>query len=1001
MMLEHLFAHDHNGVLVTIAFAIAVLASYTVLDMAGRVSVSRGLSRIRWLAGGAIAMGTGIWSMHFTAMLAFRAPVPVQYDAIIVLISWVIAIVPSGLALHTASRTNPSWTRLVSSGVMMGLTIGAMHYVGMEAMLLAARVTYDVSTVVASIAIAMVASIVALWLSLQFRERTTTGVDWPKVASAVVMGVAISGMHHVGMNAAVITPNPAIQPDYSHAIDISLIGAGAIITVTLLILSFSLVVSFIDKLLNLKESDLARSQVALEESHKKLERHVSELELVRDLTRLTTTFLNRESLISAAAHQVAESYDGAHVLLYLVEDGVEEMTLGGHDGPLPDVLPEALTTHLLNSGPVGRAAALGQSHFNPAVERPDDGLFPKTQAEVIVPIRNSDRVLGVLVVKDTHRDRLTEHDLDLMQVIADQIAPSLQNAQLFEEAVRSREEARQATRTKSEFLSTMTHELRTPMNGVLGMTSLLLDSNLTAEQKDLVSTIRVSGDALLTIINDILDFSKIEANRIELEQVDFHLGTAIEESMDLISTKAAAKGLNLAYFVEPEVPVVLQQDVTRVRQILTNLLSNAVKFTEEGEISVHTSASQMEDGHFAITFEVRDTGIGIPEERRNRLFRSFSQVDASVTRKFGGTGLGLAISKKLSEVMGGRMWVHSEVGVGSSFFFSILSRAGDLSIVPAFEHVQALSGAKALIAGPYPTNQRIIERYLESWNIESTIDRYDGRGRLEFAPDELAPYDLLIVELRNPTPEDAERLRKVVEPHGDLSVVILSGRGQAFAKEFNGRRVATASVPIRPSYLYDAIVTAHAGTTPERRPQRTRVAAGFNKNLANESPLRILLAEDNIVNQKVALGMLSKLGYEADVAANGIEALEAVHRRTYDLILMDVNMPEMDGVEATREIKALPERLGVPRIVGLTANAMQEDRDEYIKAGMDDCITKPVVREILERTLREASALRKTVDAESEAVETDCEAIGAPTEPAAHTVSSVPPAESKAKEIVH
>ena len=964
-MLEHLFVHEHNGGLVTIAFAIAVLASYTVLDMAGRVSVSRGISRLRWLAGGAVAMGTGIWSMHFTAMLAFRAPVPVQYDSLIVFVSWLIAIVPSGLALHTASRKNPNAARLVTSGVTMGLTIGAMHYVGMEAMLFEADLTYNVSTVAVSIVIAIVASIVALWLSLQFRDNEAVGVDWPKVASAIVMGIAISGMHHVGMNAAIITPNAAIQPDYSRAIDISLIGAGAIITVTLLILSFSLVVSFIDKLLNLKESDLARSQVALEESHKKLERHVSELELVRDLTRLTTTFLNRESLISAAAHQVAESYAGAHVLLYLVEDGVEEMTLAGHDGPLPDVLPEALLTHLLNEGPIGRAAALGKPHFSAQIEQPSDGLFPRTQAEIVAPIRNGDRVLGVLVVKDTQCGRLTEHDLDLLQVIAHQIAPSLQNAQLFEEAVQSREEARQATRTKSEFLSTMTHELRTPMNGVLGMTSLLLDSDLTPEQKDLVSTIRVSGDALLTIINDILDFSKIEANRIELEQVDFHLGTAIEESMDLISTKATAKGLNLAYFVEPEVPAVLLQDVTRVRQVLTNLLSNAVKFTEEGEISVLTSASTLEDGNFAITFEVRDTGIGIPEERRNRLFRSFSQVDASVTRKFGGTGLGLAISKKLSEVMGGRMWVHSEVGVGSSFFFSILAKAGDPSLVPALQRVQSLSGAKALIAGPHPTNQRIIERYLESWNIQPTIDRSESRDRLGFAPGELDPFDLLLVELRNPTDRDVERLRAIIESHKDLSVVVLSGRGQAFAKNFSGRRVATASIPIRPSYLYDAIVTAHAGTTPDRAKPKARVAGGFNKELGVECPLRVLLAEDNLVNQKVAVGMLEKLGYRADVAANGIEALEAVHRRTYDLILMDVNMPEMDGVEATREIKALPERLGVPRIVGLTANAMQEDRDEYIKAGMDDCITKPVVREILERTLREAWTL-KDPDADAE-----------------------------------
>ncbi len=601
--------------------------------------------------------------------------------------------------------------------------------------------------------------------------------------------------------------------------------------------------------------------------------------------------------------------------------------------------------------------------WNPAAEK----LFGYTPAEALG--KNIDTLIaagtmqgeasaysqkaieGSLVHAVTQRMRkdATPVDVELLGVpifVAGAHAGNLALYHDITELQRARRAAEAATLAKSEFLANMSHEIRTPMNGVIGMTSLLLDTEMNDEQREYVETIRKSGDALLAIINDILDFSKIEAGKLELEMQPFDLRECIETAADLVAYRVAEQGVELLTNIELDVPSAVVGDVTRLRQILANLLGNAAKFTQAGEIEVavkREAGGTAENETCKLHFSVRDTGIGIPPERANRLFQVFSQIDASTTRKFGGTGLGLAICKRLAELMGGDIWAESAgVGKGTTFHFVIPFRIAE-QIRKAKQHAQhiALRKKKLLVVDDNATNRLIVNRMARSWDM-STVECASAQEALQKIDAGLnvdaAVLDVQMPDMDGITLSGELRARR---SERELPFVIISSLGQKLPLPPGVHAAAYLHKPVKPSQLYDALVTAF-DEQAEPEAVAEQPTSNFDAQLGVRHPLRILIAEDHPVNQKVMKLMLERLGYRADVVANGVEAILSFKRQDYDVVFMDIQMPEMNGVEATRRLRADLPSERQPRIIALTANALGGEREEYLAAGMDDYLSKPV-----------------------------------------------------------
>ncbi len=897
--------------LVALSFVIAIATSYVALDLCARTAAARNTTRLAWNVGGAVAMGLGIWAMHYVGMLAFHMPVTVAYDLPTVLLSLLAAMFASGVALYVVSQREATTARLVSSGLLMGTAICAMHYIGMSAMRAAATCHYNPWIVALSCVIAIVASMAALKIAIGLRDMKQA-FSFRKAGSAVFMAAAICAMHYTGMAAASFVPSSA-PIDMSRAIGMSALGMAGIVGVTALTLAFAMFSVFLAR-------RFGKSAQELEASERRY----------------------RSLFERSVAGMFRRGKDG------LFDCNEAYAAIFGFPSRQQAMLPGALDACV--------APEIRQGIFERLKETE---TISNWEAEVF---KVDGTPIWILC-----NFTLTRDDEGEPSGMEGTVLDITDRKSAETEMHRAREMADAANRAKSDFLANMSHEIRTPLNGMIGMTELALATEMTAEQREYLSMAKGSAEVLLALINEILDFSKIEAGRMELEVIEMDVRNCIGDTMKSLAVRAAEKGLELAYRVKPDVPRRLRGDPTRLRQVITNLVGNAIKFTQTGEIAVWTEIEAHSATHVRLHISVADTGIGIAAAKQQHVFQAFTQADASTTRKYGGTGLGLAISTRLVDMMDGRIWIESEEGKGTTFHFTTtLGRVPDEAPTPRRSSPGALAGVTALIVDDNATNRKILTEMLKEWEMRPVAAHCGSEGIeiLKDAQTRGESFRLIITDGQMPGMSGfefiAEVRRSALAP--SASIILLTSADRVGDAETCARlRIdGYLTKPAKESELRSMVSAVLGDTGANAAPS----AVITRQVLAHSSrPLNILLAEDNTVNRVLAEKLLQKHGHTVISVSNGSEALKAWEDDRaghIDAVLMDIQMPEMDGFQATKLIRER-EKSGAARartrttIIAMTAHALKGDREKCLAAGMDGYISKPINSEELFRVLSDAA----------------------------------------------
>lgn len=1026
--LDELYMGVYEHWLMAISIAVAIFSAYAALVIENYTeTIPSGRTRNSLIALGGVAMGTGIWAMHFIGMIAFKLPVPVVYDPWITVLSILPAILSSIFALRFLSRDDPRLLDLFYGSVLFALGIGAMHYTGMAAMKIEGFIRYQPVKFASSVLVAVVLSFIALWFRFYMGRVFSRTKKIAIPLSAIVLGLAVSGTHHVAMEAAYFFKNTKDKGTLLVGLDpyLLVLGvAGVSILITILILMVVLSETARQRSSNkdLEETDAwyrkmidsapdgvvvatADGLMSIVNARVETMFGYSKMELLgQSIERLVSIRSDLDNLADKKSDQFTSSFLNQHSghitwevtgqhrdgSAFPVEIGISRLpSIGRYPESIfvsiRDITErkkaqQTISTQreflqqIMDTAPVGIAVTSDAivQFANPRINELVNLKVGDHSEDIYVDSHDRE-----VLIDDLKRNGCSEGkyykmygpDGSVRDILASFFSTEYQGKPAIlgwlidadkiksveREMQRAREIAEEATNLKSNFLANMSHEIRTPMNAIIGMTHLALNTDLNPRQRDYLNKIRTSGQHLLGVINDILDFSKIEAGKLSVEHVDFELEKVLENVSSLISEKATGKGLEVIFDVDHDMPTSFVGDPLRLGQILINYANNAVKFTDKGEVSIIVRAQEMNDDDVVLYLAVKDTGVGLTEQQQSQLFQSFHQSDSSTTRKYGGTGLGLAISKRIAELMGGSVGVESELGRGSTFWATVrLGRSKVTTRRLVLSH--DLEGRKVLVVDDNENARLVLRGMLEQmkFNVDDVSSGHEALKAIVRADQLLTPYDLVCLDWEMPEMDGlavARTMRDIALNKRPRCLMVT-----AYGREdvVNGARALgidyVVNKPVSASVLFDNIVQVFGEQVTVSAVKESGDQKKLLDRLKSIKGAHVLLVEDNDVNQEVATELLSQAGLNVDIAGNGKIAIEKIMEHAYSLVLMDMQMPVMDGVTATIEIRKMPQFASLP-IVAMTANVMQSDRDLCLQSGMNDHLAKPIEPDQLWSTL--------------------------------------------------